>query len=160
MTARLAVAAGGQAADRRRQELAKIHIGKVALALTDDSYRDLLERVGGKRSSADLSDQGRRLVLDQMARLGAYQAKPLRHAARYGAAQARMARGLWIELGDIGAIADASDAALDAFVQRQTGGAVSSARFLTDPQRARPVIEALKSWVGRTRASKGEAGHA
>jgi phage gp16-like protein len=149
MTARLALAGGGQAADRRRQELAKIHIGKVALALAEDSYRDMLQRVGGHRSAADLTDHGRRLVLDHLARLGAFGKKPVRHAARYGAAQARMARALWIELHQLGGTADPSDAALDAFVRRQTGDAVSSARFLSDPNQARPVIEALKAWIAR-----------
>jgi phage gp16-like protein len=151
------VAGGGRSPDRRGQEIAKIHVGKRNLALDDDSYRALLKRIGGKPSSGDLTAQGRRLVLEHMKRLGAFDKKLDRHAASYGSAQARMVRGLWIELHQLGAIADASDQALDAFVQRQTGGAVTSARFLRDPASARPVVEALKGWVARTKTEQGKA---
>jgi phage gp16-like protein len=149
-----AVAGGGRSPDRRGQEIAKIHVGKRNLALDDDSYRALLKRIGGKPSSGDLTAQGRRLVLEHMKRLGAFGKKLDRHAASYGSPQARMARGLWIELGQLGAIDDASDAALDAFVLRQTGGAVTSARFLRDPAQARPVIEGLKAQLARAREVK------
>lgn len=155
MTPHPILVAAGDAAGRRRQELAKIHIGKVALALTDDSYRDLLQRVGGHRSAADLSDRGRRQMLDHMAKLGAFATKPLHHAVRYGVAQARKVRALWIELHQLGAISDGSDAELDAFVRRQTAGTISSARFLTDPAHARPVIEGLKARINRAKSRQG-----
>lgn len=56
-------------ADRNRQ-LARIHAGAKALDLDDDSYRCLLQRVTGKRSSADMTGAERNRVLAELARLG------------------------------------------------------------------------------------------
>lgn len=53
----------------RRQQLASIHIAKKRLRLDDETYRALLERVGGHRSAADLDPHGRRAVLREFARL-------------------------------------------------------------------------------------------
>lgn len=55
--------------DRNRQ-LGRIHQAKNVLALDDDTYRALLERVTGKRSSADMSAAERNQVLAEFARLG------------------------------------------------------------------------------------------
>ena len=55
---------------RRRAELAKIHIGKKQLSLDEETYRDLLERVTGARSSVELDAQARGHVIDEMRRLG------------------------------------------------------------------------------------------
>lgn len=56
-------------ADRNRQ-LGRIHAGKKALRLDDDTYRALLERITGYRSAAFLSDRHRTAVLAEMGRLG------------------------------------------------------------------------------------------
>lgn len=55
---------------QRNQLLAKIHIGKKALGLDDDTYRALLERVTGKTSSKDLSIKELEAVITEMKRLG------------------------------------------------------------------------------------------
>ena len=57
-------------ADRRRCQLAKIHIAKKQLKLTDDVYRGILLQVGGVDSSKDLDDAGRARVLDHLRQLG------------------------------------------------------------------------------------------
>ena len=57
-------------ADRRRAEIAKIHIGKKVLGLEDDDYRNLLFRVARVRSARDLDEKGRQAVLQEMRRLG------------------------------------------------------------------------------------------
>jgi phage gp16-like protein len=57
-------------ADPRRQQLARIHAGKKALGLDDETYRALLERVTGMRSSADMTTAQRNDVLQEFARLG------------------------------------------------------------------------------------------
>lgn len=54
---------------RRQKELGKIHLFKKHLALDDDTYRDLLERVAGCRTASDLDAAGRGKVLDELARL-------------------------------------------------------------------------------------------
>lgn len=59
-----------RAADPRRQQLARIHAGKKALGLDEETYRALLERVTGKRSSADMTTEQRNDVLREFARLG------------------------------------------------------------------------------------------
>ena len=55
--------------DRNRQ-LGRIHAGKKALGLDDDTYRCLLERVTGKRSSADMTHLERQAVITELVRLG------------------------------------------------------------------------------------------
>lgn len=55
--------------DRNRQ-LARIHAGKKALGLDDETYRALLVRVTGVRSSADMTAAERNKVLAELARLG------------------------------------------------------------------------------------------
>lgn len=60
---------------RRRQQLAAIHAGKKQLALEEDTYRDLLQRVTGLRSAANLSEGQRLDVLREMRRLGMPEAK-------------------------------------------------------------------------------------
>lgn len=110
----------------------------------DEIWRDFVERVTGKRSLRELTAPQLGRVIEELHRLGApKRAKPL------PSPQARMARGLWIELADLGAVRDRSDRALDAFVRRQSE--VDAARWLTDPAEARKVVEALKSWVARER---------
>ena len=60
------------AADRRRAELARIHIGRKALGLDDDAYRAMLRRTAGVRSAADLDQEGRAAVLDRLRANGAF----------------------------------------------------------------------------------------
>ncbi|MGO1078310.1 phage protein GemA/Gp16 family protein [Inquilinus sp. CA228] len=132
----------------RRTELGLIHKGAKTLALTEDSYRDLLRGQTGKESSGDMTGAERRRVIDRLRELGALEERQA-YKASLGGGQAGMARGLWAELRQLGALEDASDEALDAFVRRQTKDQVTACRFLQDPRQARPVIEALKGWIAR-----------
>lgn len=50
----------------RAKEIAKIHIGKKSLGLSDDLYRSMLLQHGGAESAADLDAAGRRAVLQHM----------------------------------------------------------------------------------------------
>lgn len=56
--------------DPRRQQLARIHMGKKALQLDDATYRSLLQRITGLTSSADMTPAQRNDVLKEMTRLG------------------------------------------------------------------------------------------
>lgn len=47
-----------------------IHVAKTKLGLSDDEYRDTLQRVTGKRSAAKLNDRQCRLVMAEFERLG------------------------------------------------------------------------------------------
>ncbi len=53
-----------------RQQLAKIHIAKKDLALTDGNYRDLLRGLTGKESARDLSGKEVDAVLQEFNKLG------------------------------------------------------------------------------------------
>lgn len=117
------------AADRyRREELAKIHIGKKELNLPDDIYRDIIREAGqGKtESSGDLDWRGRRAVLERFAELG-WKVKPGKKAAARPSRrladdpQSKMLRGMWIELHKAGKVTDPSEAALCKFAKRMTG---------------------------------------
>ncbi len=56
--------------NRRRRELAAIHVGRQKLGLDDAAYRDLLWSAAGVRSAADLDDVGRQAVIERMRKLG------------------------------------------------------------------------------------------
>lgn len=57
--------------ERRRRDLAAIHAGAKQLKLDEDTRRDLIERITGHRSAADLDDAARAAVLRELRRLGA-----------------------------------------------------------------------------------------
>ena len=66
------------ARNRRRAELAKIHIGGKAMGLDREAYEDLLESLTGERSSAGLDRAGRRKVLAHMRSRGVRFGRPRR----------------------------------------------------------------------------------
>lgn len=133
-------------ADQRKRDLARIHQGKAALAWSDDDYRHHLQQLTGKRSAAELDAAGRRMVLEHMRACG-WAGKP----AFKPFGQPDKIKWLWRKLGEAGALHDASNAALLAFVARTTGMGVADVKFLPVAQ-ASVVIEALKSWLNRAAA--------
>ena len=59
-------------ADRRRSDLAKIHLGaKQLLGDDEEAYRDMVEAVTGKRSAGELDEAGRRAVIEHLEACGA-----------------------------------------------------------------------------------------
>lgn len=137
----------------RDAEIAKIHIGKGQLHLSEDIYRDIIrEASGGKtESAADLDWRGRRAVLERYAELGwkprhrgKTPAKPSRPLADDG--QSRKIRALWIELHQAGKVRDSSEQALGSYLKRMTG--VAALQWLNNEQ-AILVIESLKKWLER-----------
>jgi phage gp16-like protein len=140
----------------RPEELAKIHIGKADLKLNDDTYRDILREAGKVESAAALDWRGRAAVLARYKELGW---KP-RHAGKKTSKpnppsrpladdpQSKMMRGLWIELHQLGAVRDPSEAALTRFAKRHTR--VDDLSWKSG-KKASKVIEALKDWRRRAR---------
>lgn len=59
--------------------LAKIHIAKKQLAMSDDDYRAMLKSLGGVASAKDLSPMAAKKVLSHLERCGF---KPLRQVGR------------------------------------------------------------------------------
>ena len=77
-------AKGSLKADFRRRDLAKIHIAKKQLGMSDTVYREMLGSVAGVSSAADLDGHGRSKVLAHLKNCGfkpAYKSarKPIKH---------------------------------------------------------------------------------
>jgi phage gp16-like protein len=87
----------------RRQQLAVIHIGKKALALSDEAYRELLSRVAQVHSAADLDETGRRTVLVKRSHKG----RPLNMDSPDRGAQLGKIEALLLEANRPWAYADA-----------------------------------------------------
>ncbi|MGE0256949.1 MAG: gp16 family protein [Alphaproteobacteria bacterium] len=133
---------------------AKVHIGKSKLGLDDDTYRDLLARVAGLRSTKAMSAKELGLVLDEMKRLGfADKPGPRRPPARArtrriadGAQQAKI-RALWLGLYHLGAVQDPAESAIFQFARRM-GVTVDAFDWLPGDE-ADKVIKALRGWAAR-----------
>lgn len=142
----------------RKASLAVIHIAAKALGLDDTVYREVLERVTGQRSAARLDQRQRRAVIKEFERLGwkgrgrGQGRRPGPEAREGERPQAGLIRSLWARLSELGALRDPSDRGLDKFARRVTG--LEAVAWL-DARQANKVIEALKSWVGREEAARG-----
>ncbi|MFZ5747671.1 MAG: gp16 family protein [Pseudomonadota bacterium] len=132
----------------RRPLLAKVHLAAKELGLSDDDYRAILIDVAGVSSARDMSETQLAAVIErfkargwkQAAPRGRGQGKPADHPA------ALKARALWISLYHLGAIDNASEAALEAFARRQ----LKCARLQwADQALVYRLVEALKAIAER-----------
>ena len=129
-------------------QLASIHVKKKQLGLEEDDYRNLLQRVTGKRSSKDLSSTERFRVIQEMDRLGAPKhAKAPKKKSQLEGRYAPVLKALWLTAYNLGIVSDRRDAALVKFVERQTG--ISHVAWVKDAGDAAKAIEGLKKWVER-----------
>ena len=126
-----------------KSQLARIHIAKKALNLDEDTYRDLLERVTGKRSSKNMSEKERDAVLTEMARLGWKDDSSASQAWRKKSEKPYVRRlyALAKSIGDTGYWRHPYKKALRLFVSEKTG--LDNPEWLSADQ-ATPLIEALK----------------
>ena len=137
------VAAPRKTPDARTRLIGAVHAAKSRAGLDEDTYRTLLARITGKRSARDLSVQELNHVLDAINGRGPRRvagtdqntpadATGLRPARVKGppraggqklapGAQAAKMRALWLSLYHLGAVQSPEEAALAAFVKRQTG---------------------------------------
>lgn len=125
-------------ADSRAKMIGAVRAATRRLRLADDDRKAIQLEATGKASMADMSLAEIGLVLD---RLNRDYRGPRGQRAHVG-----KIRALWWTLYWLGAVGEPNDAAVDAFVKRQTGK--ESARFL-HPKEAFRVIEALKAWAAR-----------
>jgi phage gp16-like protein len=147
--------------------IAKVHLGAKDLRLDEDTRRDLMERVTGKRSAADCTDDELDAVLAEYRARGwsptvVRGGKPARNGpapARRAAADhpvALKARAMWISLYDLGVVRNSSEAALEAFARRQLGVA---ALQWADQSMGYRLIEALKAMAERAGWPQDLTGH-
>jgi hypothetical protein len=136
-------------ADARKADLAAIHIGKAQLGWDESFYREILWTVCRVKSSADLDFSGRKRLLDHMRKCGWTSGKSPQRRPLAADPQSQMIRGLWLELHELGYVADASETALAAWVKRETG--VQALQWLKPAQRSQS-IEKLKLWRDRDAA--------
>ena len=136
----------------RKSLLAKVHIAKKELGLTDLVYRQYLWRWFAVRSAGDLTDAQLERLVD-IYKLNGWKPKPGREARelkrsqdRASYAQLGMIRGLWRELGRAGKLHNPTDDGLSRFIKKTTH--VDRLEWLTIHQ-AGGVIEALKAWAER-----------
>ena len=125
-------------------KLAAIHVAKRELGLDDDTYRDVLYRVTGRRSAKGMGYRDAQLVLDEFRRLG-WQSKPAQKGLE--GPYAGKLQALWIAGFNLGVVRDRRDSAMLKFITRQTG--IETTAFLRDAADARKAIEALKDWLAR-----------
>lgn len=125
---------------------ASLHIAKKHFGLDDDTYRAKLANITGKASAKDMTEAERQAVLSVFRNEGFAPpaGKPSKVlVGRY----AKKLQALWIAAHNLDLVRDRRDAALLAFVKRQTG--IDHTRFLHYPDDAARVIEALKGWLKR-----------
>lgn len=139
-------------ADRQRL-IRLIHVAKRDLQLDDDTYRAILQRVGRKDSSSDLTVPELEKVLEHMKRSGfkvrskAKQPAPAKSSRPLAQdAESKKIRALWLFMHQIGVVKNPSEEALASYVKRITG--VDALQWINGDQ-AETLIESLKKWAMR-----------
>ncbi|MFD1330235.1 regulatory protein GemA [Mycoplana ramosa] len=128
--------------------IAAIHTGCKQLGIDEDGRRAIYERVTGKPSLKLMSSTEQEAVVTELRRLG-FTAVDRRANGRQKLTGkfAKKLQALWIAGWNLGVVRDRDDAALVAFVKRQTG--IDHTRWLTYADDAGAAIEALKAWLRR-----------
>lgn len=130
--------------------IAAIHVAKKQLGLDDDTYRAKLANITGKSSVKDMTEAQRQKVLAVFRNEGFTPKGAARRPSGAPALTGKYAKklqALWIAGYNLGIVRDRDDAALIAFIKRQTG--IEHERWLRYADDARKVIEALKGWLQR-----------
>ena len=147
-----------------KNHLAAIHIAFNALGLTQDDACALKQSVTGVASAKDMTVQQRKRLLARLAELQANAAKAKGETPAYVPKRNSLyrtvdddqddrwakARVLWAALATAGHVHTDTDAALMAWVKRQTRS--DHWRFLNSHQ-VNTVIESLKKWCKEKRVS-------
>lgn len=126
--------------------LATINIGVKQLGIGEDDKRDFYERLTGERSLRAMTPAQLKAIVDELIRMGfkpASKGFQKRLEGKYGG----KLQALWIAGYNLGLIRNKDDAALLAFVKRQTG--IDHTRFLRYNSDADKAIQALRGWLSR-----------
>ena len=141
----------------RQNHLAAIHMAQKALGMDADHATSLKLSITGKESCADMTEPQRKRYLAHLSHLqqlaGLIAPRPAKRPYLQRSVDDadderwRKARALWHALAAAGVVHTNTDAALGAYVKRQTK--VDAWRFLNTYQ-VNTVIEALKKWCLRS----------
>ena len=127
---------------------AKINAACKSLRLAEEDYRARLLRVTGLDSLRAMDVAQLDAVFADLVSIG-YE-EPARYRRRQDAPKhLRTIYGLWLELGNLGALKDPSKKALWAFTKRQTG--IDRPEWLRTSTEASKLITALQQMVKRAR---------
>ncbi|MGO4872774.1 MAG: regulatory protein GemA [Roseiarcus sp.] len=125
-----------------------IHALKRNLGMTDGDYRGLLKARFKVVSSTDLSSSQAGALIEELKGLATPRRAAGRSLARTATGRyAKVLQAFWIAGWHLGVVHAKDDAAMLAFVERQTG--LPHTRFLTDPADATRAIEGMKAWLAR-----------
>ncbi|ECG5643195.1 regulatory protein GemA [Salmonella enterica subsp. enterica serovar Poona] len=131
-----------------------IHIAKNKLGIDTDTYRQMLMSITGVTSTSTMNPGQLNKVLTAMKAKG-FRVKPARKASTsrplVDTPQVKKLRVLWLEMHASGIVRDSSEAALQAWVKRETG--VERLQWLESEQ-ASHCIEKLKKWQKRPSAGR------
>lgn len=134
----------------RKTDLAKIHIARAALGMDDPTYRAMLRDVGDVDSARDLTDLGRRQVLQHLHRLGWRATPPHAAGPDYPPERGPMIRKIHAMLLDAGR----DRAYVEQGILPRMFGAAAPARLdWCSPDQLRKVIAAL-NYDARRRAGR------
>ena len=136
----------------RKKMVAKVKIAQGQLGLDDDTYRDLLESVTGKRSAAKLKCWELDNVIKRLQQKGFKPTRPKRSGSRTQADddQSKLIRSLWIQLHEAGKVRDPDERALVNWAKGQfkNSHGIEALQWL-DVYQKRRLIESLKQWLAR-----------
>ena len=130
--------------------IAAIHVAKKQLGLDEDTYRAKLTNITGKPSTKEMTEAERQKVLKVFRNEGFAPAPAARRPdgrAKLTGKYAKKLQALWIAGWNLGIFRERDDAALVAFVKRQTG--LDAVQFLRHADDARKAVEALKAILAR-----------
>ena len=143
----------------RNSLITKIHVAKSQLAMPEDSYRALLQRITEKQSCSKMNVKELESVLAEMKAKGfkVKKSSKRRMSPPSVGTELDKIRAIWITMHKQGFVRDGSEAALDAYVKRMTskinGIGVDSVAWLKDDM-AFKVLESLKRWHRRLMAEE------
>ena len=129
-----------------------IHALKKTLRLNEDEYRAMMMDITGQTSAKMLTDQKAEQLILHMKSIagqqpGASFSTGRRPSLTVSGKFGKVLQALWLSAYHLGVVENRDDAALIAFVERQTGE--KHTRFLVDPALAVKAIEGLKGWIAR-----------
>ncbi|SOC83096.1 Protein of unknown function [Ensifer adhaerens] len=126
-----------------------IHAGCRQLGIDEDGRRAIYLRVVGKESQSDMTEAEKERIVAELRTLGFERRDARRPDGRLklSGKYAPKLQALWIAGWNLGIFENRDDAALEAFVKRQTG--LDAVRFCRDQADANKAIEALKAILAR-----------